>query len=157
MRLNFLLLITAAALAAAACSSAGKIQNDDFTNTGFIAQNCFQVIVSASPESGTYGLVNQRESSYFAAKQKIPGKIHLAMAEYIINREIADSPSGPPDGFNRQKTIMALEIDINRYKKNGYIAAEYYSEDNSVTLAYRIVDSGIKRRLNSTAIELISD
>lgn len=137
------------------CSITQKMDSpEDFHSTGFIKNGVFQVIVTASPEHDALSLVEKRESSFFSAQGKIVSEIERAMADYIIDREIAKNDSVSPDLINREKTGSSIGIDGKRYQKKGYIAAEYYKEDGSAIIAYRIKDSGLKRRLNSTGVKL---
>ncbi|MCP4131457.1 MAG: hypothetical protein GY754_10805 [bacterium] len=107
-------------------------QLTDFKKEGFLDDNYFQALVTASPEPGKAGFVNKRESAFFKAKESIVSIVPQRLARY----------SGSAAGNELNK-------ELRDYLSYGYIAHEYYNQDNSVILVYRVRKCGLKKEIES--------
>ncbi|PKL40588.1 MAG: hypothetical protein CVV44_03010 [Spirochaetae bacterium HGW-Spirochaetae-1] len=141
-----------AAVAFISCSSApiNDESMNNFTHRGFINDDCFQTVITESPDKDTGGLVEQRESAFLKAKVGCPETAINDLVEYICAKNIhADKPGENQPAINPVPARQKIEASVRRYIQYGYIAEEYYREDYSVVLVYRIRKSGLRRDIDS--------
>jgi len=123
---------------------------NNFTHRGFINDDCFQTVITESPDKNSGGLVEQRESAFLKAKVGCPETAISDLTEYICVKNIhADKPEEKQAAINPAPARKKIEATVRKYIRYGYIAEEYYREDNSVVLVYRIRKSGLRRDIDS--------
>lgn len=118
-------------------------QKYDYTTSGALTDDCFQVIITVPPDREFKTMADQRENAFIKAKDSIPAEtekqiIAFYAAGYSIN--ITDMP---------QDKVNLLQKKSESYSKQGIIDQEYYLIDNSAVLVYRIFKNGIKNEILS--------
>lgn len=148
------ILLTAASLLGWGCSSSSDRHGENnFTAEGFINSGCFQAIVKSEPADISIGLVNQRESAFFVARKKIAETAMESLVLYCVNSSLKRQGIQNDKIKNMGAAESYARTELSRYRDAGSIAAEYYLEDNSVVLVYRIREAGMKNRLDSIFIK----
>lgn len=124
---------------AAACATVeppGLDRYGDFTTTGFIREDTFQVVLTAGADRDARGLVERRESARKNAENGFADLAAGAIADYRLGL----CPAG-----GRSAELKKQLIDSSRvYLEHGKRVAEFYREDESFVIVYRITKSGIK-------------
>ena len=118
------------------CASTKISSSKNYHGNGFISDDCFQIVIHEKPSDNSLGLVEQRESAYFEAKRKLYNIAGNILIDYCINNKKKKEKIN----LSRKEILNKIEV----YSRSGYIASEYYKEDNSVCLVYRITKPGIK-------------
>ncbi len=113
----------------------------DFTTSGALGEDCFQVIISASPDSELKTMAEQRENAFIKAKNNIIPETEKQVFIYY-----SSSKSLRPDEIPLE-TVNSLKKKSSAYSKKGIIEQEYYQMDNTVILVYRIFNNGIKNEI----------
>lgn len=149
-----LIVLSAAILTfAGGCSSGMKTsEKNDFSTEGFIADSCYQVIVRVHPDASAQGLVAQRDSAYIQAKKVLRDRAESSLLEYCVNIKLPQNNASSVETGNKDSIRTFYSTEIIRYRDKGSIAAEYYLEDNSVVIVYRIMEPGMKNRLEALYI-----
>ncbi len=116
-------------------------QKYDYTTSGILSDNCFQVIVSAGPDQDLKTMTDQRENAFIKAKDSISLETEKQiLAYYLKNKSInIDSVS--------TETLKTLKDKSEIYSKQGIIEQEYFLIDNSAVLIYRIFRKDIKNEI----------
>lgn len=113
----------------------------DFTTSGALGEDCFQVIISASPDAELRTMAEQRENAFIKAKNSITAETEKQLLIYY-----SSSKSLRPDDIP-EETVNSLKKKSGLYSKKGIIEQEYYQMDNTVILVYRIFNNGIKNEI----------
>jgi hypothetical protein len=116
-------------------------QKYDFTTSGTLGEDCFQVIISASPDSDLRTMAEQRENAFIKAKNSILSETEKQILAYYLSAKTLSQDNIPPETLNSLKKKSAV------YSKKGAIEQEYYLMDNTVILVYRIFNNGIKNQI----------
>ncbi len=113
-------------------------QKFDYTTSGALTDDCFQVIVTVAPDRELKTMADQRENAFIKAKDSIPTETEKQVMEFYAagnSLNIAE--------LSLEK-INILKVKSETYSKQGIIDQEYYLIDNSAVLVYRIFKNGIK-------------
>ncbi len=132
------------------CTAPGileKVNQADITKNGFINDNCFQVIVKEPPDNRFQSLVERRESAYFKVKENLASIVINKIIDYTLSYTIKNKDSK----FNRTE----YSHSFRHFLSYGTIAEEFYEEDDSVVIIYRITKKNLKNELLS--IEMKND
>lgn len=153
MKKQFLpIVILALALTAGACSLARltKINHNDYNFQGFINDDLYQVLLTDKPDRDAEGLVRQRESAFFRASKDARKKVTDLFVQYMITMyEKKEKLSLEPE----LRTQVAAKL--KSLSPLMHPAFEYYHEDNSVVLGYRLYSPGLKKNAASTIASTI--
>jgi len=113
----------------------------DYTTSGALTENCFQVIITMPPDKEFKTMTEQRESAFIKAKDSIGAETEKQiLTYYCVNRSI-EIESIPSDKLN------VFKDKATDYSRRGIIDQEYYLIDNSAVLVYRIFKTGIKNEI----------
>jgi len=116
-------------------------QKHNYTTSGALSDDCFQVIITARPEGNLKTMADQRENAFIKAKASIvPETEKQIMTYYTSNKTMAIENL-------QQENINMLKKRASEYSKSGIIEQEYYLIDNSAVLVYRIFKKGIKNEI----------
>lgn len=126
------------------------IEHSDIKSDGFITKDCFQTIIKSKPDKNLIGLVQNRESALKNVKKIMDDTVNTKLMEY----------------YSSYLKIKNSNIDINKYqprvmeelkkfKKWGYLAHQYYEEDMSAVMVFRIYKKKLKEKIESINIEKI--
>lgn len=118
-------------------------QKYDYTTSGALTDDCFQVIITMTPDREFKTMADQRENAFIKAKDRIPAETEKQIKEFYAagnSINIADMP---------QDKVNLLKEKSETYSKQGIIDQEYYLIDNSAVLVYRIFKNGIKSEILS--------
>jgi hypothetical protein len=118
----------------------GSLKND-FTTSGTLGEDCFQVIITASPDADLKTMTEQRENAFIKAKSSI-----FAVTEQQILSYYLTANGGKVENLPQEK-IDYLKKKFSAYSKQGIIEQEYYLIDNTAILVYRIFNNGIKKEI----------
>jgi len=130
-----LFLITAAV--SFGCSGTENIYSNDYFTNGFLNSSCYQLIIKARPDTKTKGLVESRESAYIKAKSRVKEEAIKSLVKYIASQ--CRKP---------KKHDSVLRKKLSPLLKHGIIVNEYYDENNSVNLVYRICRKGLRKEIS---------
>jgi hypothetical protein len=154
-------LIAAMALMFCRCDSGANPHDGDFHTTGFIGEDRFQVVIKVPPSERARGLVERRESSLHEAQKAIEERAAQAMLHWILTSRSRDlDPSqqvkhaGQPEAGAEKTAADAdgrLRQRMNKLARKGSIAIEYFDEDDSAVVVYRITSKNLKKSLLSLA------
>jgi len=116
-------------------------QKYNYTSSGALTDDCFQVIITTPPDRDLKTMVEQRENAFIKAKDSIISETEKQiLLYYSLNNSISIDSISPG-------IIKALKEKSNIYSKNGIIDQEYYLSDNSAVLVYRVFKNGIKNEI----------
>lgn len=137
------LLFITLCLSVYACRSNELKENlkNDFTTSGALGEDCFQVIITSTPDNELKTMAEQRENAFIKAKNSITEETEKQILAYYKAVKSAESDTLPEEKINILKQKSAV------YSKKGIIDQEYYLIDNSAVLIYRIFDNGIKSEI----------
>jgi hypothetical protein len=124
---------------------------NEFLHDGFIDTNIYQTMIISQPEKDVIGHVNQRDSAYLNAKKSIPDTVAANLAKYCIDKKTAASPANFKISVDTESN---LKIKLHKYVNYGKITYEYYNENNSIVLGYRIEKKGLKYEIDSISFAL---
>jgi len=113
-------------------------QKYDYTTSGALTDDCFQVIVTIPPDKALKTMADQRETAFIKAK----GSIAEETEKQVLSYYSADK-SISIDKIPLEKTNF-LKEKSNEYAKQAIVEQEFYLIDNSAVLVYRIFKKGIK-------------
>jgi len=136
----FLIILTCTVYSCRSNELKGSLRYD-FTTSGSLGEDCFQVIISASPDSDPRTMAEQRENAFIKAKNSILSETEKQVLAYYSSVKSLSPENIPPETLNSLKKKSAA------YSKKGVIEQEYYQMDNSVILVYRIFNNGIKNEI----------
>lgn len=136
------------------CSGIEKKTGDnDITTEGFLSDSVFQVIVKSNPDKNTRGLVNQRESAYMNAKSRINEAASAALLEYWARYQEKNRVLNKnPQLLNRDNAKSIISEKFKKVIDSGVIAHEYYRENASVVIVFRIEKNGLRQSIESIEI-----
>jgi len=134
---------------------ANKVMND-FTTEGFIDEHHYQIIIKGVPNSKSAGLVERREDACNAAKSKINETVIQRISDYYIINEIQKNKlKDKKEILNLPEVETELREDICKLLKYGYKAFEYYNDDCSCVIVYRLYKNNLMDYIDSMHIKLI--
>ena len=136
----FLIILTCAIYSCRSNELKGNLRHD-FTTSGALGEDCFQVLISASPDAELKTMAEQRENAFIKAKNSISAETEKQLLIYY-----SSSKSLKPDDIPLE-TVNSLKKKSVVYSKKGIIEQEYYHMDNTVILVYRIFNNGIKNEI----------
>jgi predicted membrane metal-binding protein len=113
----------------------------NYTTSGTLTDDCFQVIVTASPDREMKAMADQRENSFIKAKDSIPAETEKQILLYYTAEKSLTIETLPDE------KLKLLKEKAVSYSKKGIIDQEYYLIDNSAVLVYRIFKKGIKNEI----------
>lgn len=113
----------------------------DFTASGPLTEDVFQVIVTAKPVINTLTQHEQRESAYITAKSNVTEECIRQIMQYYITEKKLNESSIPED------RMIMLKNRFNEITEDAVIEQEYYLPDNSVVFVVRIYSAGIKSKI----------
>lgn len=123
---------------------------DDFRTEGFLDPDHFQVIVRGAPAPGARGLVARRESALKAAESRIPEAVADAVGTYRLECLLRRlEPADRPLVTNLEQVRAELWKEAAGYVRYGRRAFEYYNEDHSAVIVYRIYRGGLRASFES--------
>ncbi len=105
-------------------SCAGIERNDsitDYSTTGFVTPDCFQVITKSEPDISSRTLTEKRETSIKTAREQLFPEVRRHMKSYFLS-------SSKQDIGNR---IPEVEKEVENYVSRGYIVCEFHLDDAS--------------------------
>ena len=123
----------------------------EFQHEGFINSNIYQTLIVSQPEKDIVGHVNQRDSAYMNAKKNLSDIVAGNLAKYCINKK---STSLPGNTKISEESEAKLKEKLHKYVNYGKIIFEYYNENNSVVLGYRIKKNGLKFEIDSLSFDI---
>jgi hypothetical protein len=110
------------------------------------------VLVTEKPNPKLKGMVNQRDSSYFKAMDKARKQGVQIMSAYCFSK-IRNGKTGQVE-TDKQLTD-SLTASLTALGLSFYPAFEYYLEDNSAVLGYRIYSPMLEKRCLDAANKLL--
>ena len=113
----------------------------DYTTSGALGEDCFQVIIKAVPDNELKTMTEQRENAFIKAKNNIAAETEKQMIAYYTSAKSIQAETLSEESVNLLKKKAA------EYSKKGIIDQEYYLMDNSAVLIYRIFDNDIKNKI----------
>jgi hypothetical protein len=116
-------------------------QKYDYTTSGALTDDCFQVIITVPPDHEFKTMAEQRENAFIKAKDSIPAETESQIIAFYSAGNSIDVTNVPQDKIN------LLKEKSESYSKQGIIDQEYYLIDNSAVLVYRIFKNGIRNEI----------
>ncbi len=123
----------------------------EFQHEGFINSNIYQTLIVSQPEKDITGHVNQRDSAYINAKKNLTDIVSGNLAKYCINKKLTSLPVNTKIS---EESEAKLKEKLQKYVEYGKIIFEYYNENNSVVLGYRIKKNGLKFEIDSISFDI---
>lgn len=139
MKLLFSILISAAVLFITGCGTTQLTEPyaSDFSTSGPLGENCFQVIIKMEPDKDASSMYEKRQSAYIKAKKNIPVEAEKQIIAYsLLSRDDKDAVS--------ESDTAAIKKRAAAYADSGKLEHEFYLIDDSVVLIYRIYKKNIK-------------
>lgn len=122
---------------------------NDYKTEGFLDQDHYQVIVRGIPDPEVRGLVFRRRSALNDAKSRLEKTVTDSLVNYSLNFHIKESGIKEEDIINLPDVKTGLADGLKEYLSCGYNAFEYYNEDNSCILVYRIFKEDLADSIES--------
>lgn len=116
-------------------------QKYDYTTSGALTEDCFQVIITVPPDREFKTMADQRENAFIKAKDSIPSETEKQIIAFYAAGNSISSTDMPQDKMN------LLKVKSEAFSKQGVIDQEYYLIDNSAVLVYRIFKNGIRSEI----------
>lgn len=151
MKQKILLLITLTFLVQGCTLFQPKdIDHPNILDEGFITDNLFQIKVSYPPDSDAMTMIDKRESSFFKAKRNMRENAIKKMSQYCISYNLKKNGLTTRSQLKLTDEMMkSLEENLRELSSEGFIAQEYYLEDNSAVLLFRICRNDLKQEIES--------
>ncbi len=112
---------------------------NDYKTEGFLDCDHFQVIIKGIPDKKKRGLVFRRESALSDTKSKMNKIITERLVDYNLNYQIKKQKiTDTKNILNIAEIKENLAKEFKEYIQYGHIAFEYYNENNSAVIVYRI-------------------
>lgn len=112
---------------------------NDYKTEGFLDRDHFQVIVTGTPNKESRGLVFRREAALRNAKSRLEDVVIDKLVSYSVDNQVKNlSLKMADDILNMEEMKKSLGEKMRQYLKYGNIAFEYYNEDCTAVLVYRI-------------------
>lgn len=127
---------------------------NDYKTEGFLDQDHYQVIVRGTPDAEARGLVFRRRSALNDAKNKIEKTVTDSLVNYNLNYHLKDSGIKKEDIINLPEAKNGITDELKEYLRYGYNAFEYYNEDNSCVIVYRIYKEDLVDSIESEKPDL---
>lgn len=132
-----------------------KVMND-FITEGFIDEHHYQSIIKGIPNSKIKGLVERREDACNTAKSKINETVVQRLSDYyIINQIQKKRLKDKKEILNLPEVETELRENICKLLKYGYKAFEYYNDDCSCVIVYRLYKNNLMDYIDSMNIKLV--
>ena len=152
--LLIILLLPVLIFASCIFGSSGR-QIQDYKSEGFLNDNVFQMILQIKPDDSAKGLVQKRENAQEKSKKRLLGYSVDYMILYMINRDPKKARINDPKTIpNYRELKKSFRKILKPYVKKGYIAQEYFREDKSLVVSYRIYGGDLKTDLDSLTMNL---
>jgi len=116
-------------------------QKYDYTTSGALTDDCFQVIITVPPDREFKTMADQRENAFIKAQDSIPAETEKQIIAFYTAANSINITDLPQDKVN------LLKEKSETYSKHGIIDQEYYLIDNSAVLVYRIYKNGIRNEI----------
>ncbi|HOP63123.1 MAG TPA: hypothetical protein PK358_10940 [Spirochaetota bacterium] len=113
----------------------------DFTTSGPLGEDCFQVVVKAVPDREAITMHERRESAFIKARENIYAEAEKQIAAYITSVREKQGTAVKDDADDIKKTARG-------YAESGKVEQEFYLIDNTAVLIYRIHNKGIKKKFS---------
>jgi hypothetical protein len=154
MRRILFIIISLLILSTAGCSlyRTTHVTSHDYNLTGFLTDEVFQILIIEKPDSGKEGLVRQRESAFMKASSNARHKAVMKYTEYMVDlylKSHRENTFTKGDYAALVKTIESFSLLIHP-------AFEYYLDDNSVVLGYRLHTTNLKRRTIAVIVSILN-
>jgi hypothetical protein len=154
--MSMLLAISAACSCGTAPANSGRL-SADFKTEGFLDPDHYQVVVTGTPASGLGGLVETRESAREDALKKLDSAVLASLSDYCIDNRIkALGLTGRDQVLNLPAARAELQAGLTRFLKYGRTAFEYYNEDHSAVIVFRIGKKGLLNAIESIQVNLVA-
>ena len=118
-----------------------ETQKYDYSTSGALTNDCFQVIITVQPEREFKTMADQRENAFIKAKDSIPAETEKQVLSFYSSDKSIEIENIP------EKQLKILKEKSADYARQGIIDQEYYLIDNSAILVYRIFKNGIKNEI----------
>lgn len=148
--------LLASAITLASCASAvppDLNQAKDFTSTGFIDDGTLQVIVVAEADKSVRGLVARRDSARKNAERNFAELAAGGIADFRLGQCPKNTHAPQSRGQQSIDQKRALMESSRLFVENGKRVAEYYREDESLVIVFRIAKSGIRSDIDALKCE----
>lgn len=109
----------------------------DFSTSGPLGEDCFQVIIKIEPDKDAVSMLERRESAFIKAKKNIFSEAEKQIISYSLLSRKENGAVSEADEEGIKKMAAA-------YAESGKLEHEFYLIDDSVVLIYRIYKKGIK-------------
>ena len=104
----------------------------NFTTSGALTDDCFQVIITTPPDKNLKIMADQRENSLMKAKNIIKDETEKQIISYYLSSKSINN-----DNLTEDKSNI-IKIKALKYVEYGKIEHEYFLIDNSVVIIFRI-------------------
>lgn len=122
----------------------------DYRTEGFLDPDHYQVIVEGLPDPKARGLVEKRESALKDAKARMDEVVLERLANYCLTHQARQSNiRDMADVVNLAEAKKGMKEELNKFLRYGTIAFEYYNEDHTAVLVYRITRDNLIGDLES--------
>ncbi len=112
---------------------------NDYKTEGFLDRDHFQVVITGSPDKESRGLVAKREAAFRNAKSRLEDGVIDRLVSYSVDNQVKKSGiKDVKDILNMDEVKRELVAGMREYLRYGRVAFEYYNEDCSAVLVYRI-------------------
>ncbi|MCU0821084.1 MAG: hypothetical protein MUC95_01255 [Spirochaetes bacterium] len=112
---------------------------NDYKTEGFLDRDHFQVVVTGIPDKESRGLVYRREAALRNAKSKLEDTAVERLSAYSLDSQVKKlNLKNVNDILNKNDIKSVLNEKMREFLKYGFVAFEYYNEDCSAVLVYRI-------------------
>ena len=116
------------------------------------------MIIEGKPAEGSKGLVAQRKSALYDAKRDMDEKIIDSLVIYNLNYNLNKLHIKEIDEIENIQEIKDLLFKkLSEFLEFGYIAYEYYNEDNSAVIVYRIFKEELIKKGEEVREQIITD
>ncbi|MFH0974353.1 MAG: hypothetical protein V1874_01060 [Spirochaetota bacterium] len=123
---------------------------NDYTTEGFLDRDHYQVIITGMPDKEARGLVASRESALKNAKAEMDNKVITNLIKYNLNYNYKLSNiKNANDIQNSDEIKKNLIQEMREFLRYGQIAFEYYKENYSAVLVYRIFKEDLAGKIES--------
>ncbi|MDY6935622.1 MAG: hypothetical protein SVZ03_15545 [Spirochaetota bacterium] len=126
----------------------------DYKTDGFLDYDHYQVIINGFPNEKDVGLVERRESALANAKSQMHNVIITKLTNFILKYQFQQLKiNSTKHVLNIGEVKDILYVKLLKYLDFGYIAFEYYDEDNSVVIVYRIFKDNLYKEIKSIKVQ----
>ena len=111
---------------------------NDCHTEGFLDFDHFQVVITGFPDKRAKGLVARRESALFYAKSKMNELIIERLINFWLEKKQEEYKVDTGSISNLPEVKIELRSKMHKYLEYGYEAFEFYNEDDSAVIVYRV-------------------